>query len=120
LSGFGDFAGLLTLVNTLDNTYCNGLTHVTDGESTERRIISECFNAHGFGRNHFNDGCITGFDEFGSIFNPRLISKVRKCKILLAGTTVNLLQEFREFAGDVSGVAIQNGSVSSADLTGVV
>jgi hypothetical protein len=37
-----------------------------------------------------------------------------------AGTTVNFLQEFGEFAGDVSGVAIQNWSVSSADLTWVI
>jgi hypothetical protein len=46
------------------------LTHVTDGESTERRIIGESFDTHGFGGNHLDDGGITRLDEFGSIFNP--------------------------------------------------
>lgn len=41
-------------------------------------------------------------------------------KLLLAGTTINLLQEFRELAGDMSSVAIQDWSVSSTNLTGVV
>ena len=40
--------------------------------------------------------------------------------VLLAGTTVNLLQELSELAGDVGSVAIQDWSVSSTDLTGVV
>jgi hypothetical protein len=40
--------------------------------------------------------------------------------LLLSGTTVNLLQEFSELAGDVGGVAIQDWSVSSTDLTRVV
>jgi len=40
--------------------------------------------------------------------------------VLLARSSVDLLEELGEFAGDVSGMAIQNWSVSSADLTGMV
>ena len=40
--------------------------------------------------------------------------------LLLAGSSVDLFEEFSEFAGDVGGVAIQDWSVSSTDLTGVV
>ena len=40
--------------------------------------------------------------------------------VLLAGTTINLLQEFSELAGDVSSVAIEDWSVSSTNLTRVV
>jgi hypothetical protein len=70
LSGLGDFSGLFGLVDTLDDTYSNRLTHITDSESTERRIIGESFDAHGFGRNHLDNGSITRFDEFGCIFDP--------------------------------------------------
>jgi hypothetical protein len=46
--------------------------------------------------------------------------KGREGGSLLAGTTVNLLQEFGEFAGNVGGVAIQDWSISGTDLTRVV
>ena len=41
-------------------------------------------------------------------------------KLLLARSSVDLLEELGEFAGDVSSVAIQDWGVSSTDLTGVV
>jgi hypothetical protein len=51
--------------------------------------------------------------------NPRVGGR-GGCLLLLAGTTIDFLQEFSEFAGDVSGVAIQDGGISSANLTGVI
>ena len=53
--------------------------------------------------------------EYVSIFQ-----QIGEGDVLLAGTTVNLLQEFGKFAGNVGGVAIQDWSVSSTDLTRVV
>ena len=47
-----------------------------------------------------DDGSVSGLDELGCILSG------------LTGTTVNLLQDLGELAGDVSGVAIQHGRVS--------
>lgn len=37
------------LLNRLDDTDSDGLTHVTDGETSERRVLGERLNAHGLG-----------------------------------------------------------------------
>jgi len=124
LSGLGDFAGLFSLVDGLDDTDSDGLTHVAGGETTERWVVGEGFDAHGLGGDHLDDSGITGFDEFGCVFDPGQVSSVTEHGwqggLLLAGTTVNLLKELSELAGNVSGVAIQDGSVTSANLTRVV
>jgi hypothetical protein len=57
---------------------------------------------------YLDDGGITRLDELGGVLNG------------LSGTTINLLQDLRELAGNVGSVAIQNWSVTSTDLTGVV
>ena len=44
--GFGDLTGGLSLFDTLDDTNGNGLSHVTDGESTEWWVLGEGFDAH--------------------------------------------------------------------------
>jgi hypothetical protein len=90
------------------NAYSDGLSHVTDGETTERRVVSEGLNAHGLGGNHLDDGSITRLDELGGGLHG------------LAGTSVNLLEELGELAGDVGSVAIEDGCVTSTDLTRVV
>lgn len=84
------------------------MTHVTDGETAQRGVLSESLNTHGLGGNHLDDGGITGLDELGRVLNG------------LTGTAINLLQKLRELAGNVGSVAVQNGSVTSTDLTGVV
>ena len=77
-------------------------------ETSERRIVGESLNTHGLGWNHLDDGSITRLDELGGVLNG------------LSGTTINLLQELRELAGNVGSVAIQDWSVTSTDLTRVV
>ena len=72
LCGLGDFAGLFSLFDALDDTYCNGLTHITDSESTERRIIGESFDTHWLGGNHLDDSSVTRLDEFGRVFDPKV------------------------------------------------
>jgi hypothetical protein len=89
-------------------TYSNSLSHVTDGETTKRRILSESLNAHWLGWNHLNDGSITRLDELGGLFNR------------LASTTINLLEKLGEFASNMGSMAIKNWSVTSTDLTRVV
>ena len=105
----GDLAtSLLGLGNALDDTDSDGLTHVTDGKTTKRRIVGECLNAHGLAGNHLDDGSITRLDELGVVLHR------------LAGTTIDLLEELGELAGNVGSVAIQDGSVPGTDLTRVV
>ena len=84
------------------------LSHVADGETSQRWVISESLDTHWLGGNHLDDSGITRLNEFGSIFNR------------FTSTTVDLLQKLREFAGDVGSVAIEDWCVPSADLTGVV
>lgn len=82
--------------------------HITDGETTKRRIVSESLNAHGLGRNHLHDSGIARLDELGRVLNG------------LAGTAIDLLKQLRELASNVGSVAIEDGSVTSTDLAGVV
>jgi hypothetical protein len=48
------------------------------------------------------------------------VFKARRTEFKLTGTTIDLLNELSELAGNVSSVAIEDGSVTSTDLTGVV
>merc|ERR1712216_169022 len=82
--------GLLGLLNLLDDTDSDGLTHVTDGEATERSVGLE------------------SLDELGVVLS------------LLGGTTVKLLSELSELAGNVSSVAVKHWGVSSGDLAWVL
>lgn len=101
-------SGLVSLDNGLDDTDSNGLSHVTDGEASKRRVVSEGLNTHWLGRNHLDDSSVTRLDELGSILNG------------LAGTTINLLQELSELAGDVGGVTVEDWCIACTDLAGVV
>lgn len=106
---FGDLAAsFLGLDNTLDDSDGNGLPHVTDGKTSKGWVVGESLHAHGLGRNHLDNGGIPRFDELGSVFDG------------FTGTTIDLLEELGEFAGNVGSVAIEHRSVTSTDLTGVV
>jgi hypothetical protein len=99
---------LLHLCHALDHTNSNSLSHITDGETSEGRIISEGLNTHWLGWNHLDDGSITRLDEFRAVLNG------------FTGTTINLLQDLSELAGNVGSVAVENWGVSGTNLTGVV
>ena len=45
--GLGRLASGIGLVNRLDDTDGNSLTHVTDGETTEGWVLGEGLDAHG-------------------------------------------------------------------------
>jgi hypothetical protein len=108
-SRLGDLAGTGSgLLDGLDDTDSDGLTHVTDGETTQRRVVGESLNAHGLGGNHLDDGGITRLDELGRVLNR------------LTSTAVDLLKKLRELASNVGGVAIEDGSVTGTDLARVV
>jgi len=108
LASLGGLASLDLGGGGLDDSDGDGLPHVTDSETTERGEAREGFHAHGLGRLKANDTGITGLDELGS------------CLGSFTSTTIDLLQDLSELAGDVSGVAIQDWRVAVADLSRVV
>ena len=63
----------------LDDTDSHGLPHVTDGEPSEGRVVSEGLNTHGLAGGQQDDGGVTGLDELGVVLGG------------LTGTAVNLL-----------------------------
>ena len=85
-----------------------GYEELPDSETSERWIVGECFHTHWLGRDHLDNSGVTRLDELGVVLNG------------FAGTTVNLLKEFGEFAGNVGCVAIQHGRVASAYLTRMI
>lgn len=109
LSGLGDLSTLAVgLLNGLDDTDSNGLTHVTDGETTKRGVLLVGLDTHGLLGDKLDDGGVTGLDELGGGLHD------------LTGTTVDLLDELLELACNVGSVAVKDGGVTSTDLTGVV
>jgi len=107
-SSFGNLTSLVHLSNAFNNADGDGLSHISNGEAAERRIVGKCLNAHGLGGNHLDNGSVTRLDEFGGVFDG------------LAGTAIDLLEELGELAGDMGSVAIEDWGVSGTDLTGVV
>jgi len=108
-SRLGDLAGTGSgLLDSLDDTDGDSLTHVTDGKTTEGRVVSEGLHTHGLGRNHLDNGSVTRLDELGAVLNR------------LAGTAVDLLEELGELASNMGSVAVEDRGVTSTNLTGVV
>lgn len=108
LGSLGDLAGDVFESDGLDDTDGHGLTHVTYGETTKGRELLEGLYAHGLAWHQVDDGGVTGLDGLGVLLGG------------LTGTTVALLLDLCEFAGDVGGVTIEHRRVTVADLTGVV
>lgn len=107
--GLGNLTGTgSSLLDGLDDTDGDGLTHVTDGETTKWWVGGEGLDTHWLGWNHLDDGSITRLDELRASFDS------------LTSTSVNLLEELSELAGNVGSVAIQDWSVTGTDLTRVV
>ena len=84
------------------------MTHVTNGEATQRREVGERLDAERLGGHQGDHGGITRLDELGVLLSG------------LAGTTIAFLLDLGELAGNVGRVAIQDGGVTVADLAGVV
>jgi hypothetical protein len=96
------------LLNIFNDTDCDGLFHISDGESTKWWEFLEFLNTHRFGWDDDNDGGVTLFDGLWEFFSGFTCS------------SVDLGLDFLEFAGNVSGVAIHNWTVTGLDLTWMV
>jgi len=94
--------------DSLDDTDSDSLTHITDSETAQRRILGELLDDHGLGGDELDHGGITRLDEGGVLIGG------------LARTTIDLGHDLGELASDVSGVAIKNGCIAVVDLTRVL
>jgi len=112
LTGLGGRLGHLTsnldLLDLLNNTDSNSLSHVSDGESSERSVLTESLNAHWLAWLELDNSGVTTLDLLWAVFK------------LLTRSSINLLLELVESASDVGGVAIEHWGVTLLDLTWVV
>ena len=99
---------LVRLLDRLDDTDSHRLSHVTNSETTKRRVLVVGLDAHGLRRDELGNAGIARLDEFRGGFNR------------LTSTTIDLFNKFGELAGNVGGVAIQDWRVTSTNLTRVV
>ena len=90
-----------------DDTDSDGLTHVTDGETSKRSVGSESLNNHGLGRSTGYHASITVLDE------GRVLLKG------LTGTTIDLGVDVLELGGNMRSVTIENWAVTVSDLSRV-
>ena len=65
LCGLGGGSGNVLLFHLLDDTDSDGLPHVTNGETSQRREVGEGLNAHGLRGDELHNSGITGLDGFG-------------------------------------------------------
>jgi len=98
----------LLLLNELDNSDSDSLLHVSDSESSERGVLREGLNNHGFLGDELDDGGFLVLDFLGFTL------------LFLSSSSVDLGEELLEFAGDVRGVAIEDWAVSGLNLVGMV
>ena len=108
LGGLGGLAGLLLAGDLLDDTDGDGLTHVSDGETTKRSVGGESLDDHRLGGDELDHGGILGFNVLGLILSDG------------TSTLVDLGSELLELAGNMASMAIKDGSVTILDLTGMV
>jgi len=92
----------------LDDTDGDGLSHISNSESTKRSVGLEWLDNHWLLWDEFDHGSLLGFDELWLLFKN------------LTVTLVNLTADLGELAGNMGGVAIEDGGVSVVDLTWVV
>lgn len=96
------------LGDLLDDTDGDGLSHITNGETSKRGVLCEGLNAHGLLGNKLDHGGISRLDGLGQSLE------------FLSGTSVDLGGDLGKLAGNVSSVAVENWGVTIVDLSGVV
>lgn len=84
------------------------MSHVTDGETTKRWILRIRLYTHWLARDKLGDACITRLDKLGGLLDR------------FARSAIDLLKKFGEFASNVGRMAIEDRSITSTNLTGVV
>ncbi|KAF1748390.1 hypothetical protein GCK72_024857 [Caenorhabditis remanei] len=88
LGGLGDLSGgSIGLLDRLDDSDGDGLTHVTNGETSEWSVVSEGLDAEWLGWDKLDNSGVSGLEELGEVFD------------LLTGTAIDL--EIEKLDSDV-------------------
>ena len=96
------------LLYFLNDSYCNSLSQVSDGKSSQRRIFRKYFTTHFFLRSQNNQSWISVFQSFGVFFSGN------------SSPSVNFCSYFLKFAGNVRSMAIYNWSIALFNDAGMV
>ena len=108
LGGFGSLTGLSLLGDLLDDSDSDGLSHVSDGESSEWSVGGEGLDNHWLLWDELNHSGIVGLDVLWLILSN------------LTVTSVDLGSDLGELASNMGGMAIKDWGVSVLDLTWMV
>merc|ERR1711972_720143 len=108
LGRLGFLSGNILRGGRLDHANGNGLSHVSDGETSKGRVLGESLHAHRLAGDKPDDGGVTRLDELRVLLGG------------LAGTPVDLLLDLGKLAGNVGGVTIEHGGVAVGHLARVV
>ena len=108
LGSLGGLADNILTGGLLDDTDSDGLSHVSNGETTERGVVGEDLDDEGLLGDKLDHSGVTGLDARGLVFSR------------LTSSLVDLGADLLELAGNMGSVAIEDGCVSVLDLTGVV
>ena len=98
----------VAFLDRLDHADGDRLTHVADSEAPEGSVVGEGLDAHRLLRHHLHDGCVAGLDVCRVVLE------------LLSATTIDLLQQIAELAGNVGGVTVEHRGIAGVDLTWVI
>jgi hypothetical protein len=101
-------SSLLSTDGALNDTDSDSLSHITNSETTKRRIISEGLNAKRLAGNKFSHHRLTVLD------NIRVLTED------LTRTLIHLRHNLLELASNMSSVAIENRAVTRTNTRGVV
>ena len=85
---------LLAADSAVDDTDSDSLSHITDGETAERRILREGLDAQRLGGDQLSHHGLSVLDEVGVLTED------------LSGTLVDLSHDLLELAGNMGSVAI--------------
>ena len=94
LGGLSTSLGVFLLDDGLDDTDSDGLSHITNGETSKWWVVREGFNNHWLGWLHGDHAGIARLDELWVGFHG------------LTSTTIHLFIDVLELGGDVASVAI--------------
>ena len=104
----GEVERRLCLLDFDAHSCSDGLSHVTDGEPSERGELFGCLDDHGLGGLELDNCDVTGLEEVGVV------------GLDLSGLGVDGLDQLNEPAGSLGGVAVEHRGVSDGDDGGVV
>nr|GMC59369.1 translation elongation factor 1-alpha [Ipomoea batatas]GMC59382.1 translation elongation factor 1-alpha [Ipomoea batatas]GMC90180.1 translation elongation factor 1-alpha [Ipomoea batatas]GMD25341.1 translation elongation factor 1-alpha [Ipomoea batatas]GME11717.1 translation elongation factor 1-alpha [Ipomoea batatas] len=109
LSSLGDLGtSWVLLVNALNDSNSDGLTHVPHSKTPQWWVLREGLDDHGLCGKHLHETSITVLQELGLLLE------------LLARSSIDLGHQLSKLDSNVGSVAVENRSITVTNLTRVV